>query len=608
MKKSLLLVIVFGLIQLVNLPAMAAPPQTMNFQGYLKSIGGAPVTGNRTLIFSIYTVSTGGAALWIETHTSVTVTKGQFSVVLGQGIPTPVPLTLAFDVPYWLGVKVSGEAAEMSPRQPLTSVPYAFRAKTADSVSGLALADGSVTAAKLDTAYVKKGGDSMTGALVLPANGLTVGTNQLAVSAGKVGIGTAAPAEVLDVAGNVRVLGTGGTGIYGQTSAANGTGIYGYGSGYGIQGLGSSTVATSVGVDGSSTLGTGVAGRSSSGVGVKGTSTGSYGVYGASTNGYGVYAASTSSVALVADSTNSTGIWGISANNVAIDGMSTSSTGVKGRSASGKGVEAYSSTNTAMHANSTSGYGTYSYSNNSVGIVGESTNSTGIWGISRDHTAIDGFSTFSNGVTGRSDWGYGMEASSRVNTAMYAHSLTGIGVRAESGTGTGLRGISQSPTAGIGVEGVSDSAGGYGVRGQSTSGTGVVGWTSTGNAGWFFGNVHVDGRLYATRVHITSDERFKQDIHTLTNPLDTVSRLRGVSYGWRTGEYPEQRFDSGRHIGLIAQEVEQVVPELVVTDDTGYKSVEYANMVGVLVEAVKELKAQNESLRARVQALEIQGR
>ena len=106
--------------------ALAAPPQTMNYQGLLKTSAGLPITGTRTLIINIYNVATGGTALWTETHTNVTVTKGQFSLLLGQGSPTPVPLALNFDVPYWLGVKIATEAAEMTPRQPLTTAPYAF--------------------------------------------------------------------------------------------------------------------------------------------------------------------------------------------------------------------------------------------------------------------------------------------------------------------------------------------------------------------------------------------------------------------------------------------------------------------------------------------------
>ena len=94
--------------------------------------------------------------------------------------------------------------------------------------------------------------------------------------------------------------------------------------------------------------------------------------------------------------------------------------------------------------------------------------------------------------------------------------------------------------------------------------------------------------------------------------------MRGVEFKWRTEEYPDKSFDEGKKIGLIAQEVEKVLPEAVRTDKEGYKSVEYADIVGVLVEAVKdlkklnealkaqdeELKRQNEELRTRIEALE----
>jgi len=75
---------------------------------------------------------------------------------------------------------------------------------------------------------------------------------------------------------------------------------------------------------------------------------------------------------------------------------------------------------------------------------------------------------------------------------------------------------------------------------------------------------------------------------------------------------PGEAFCRRKQIGLIAQEVEKVIPEVVSTDKAdGYKSVEYSNMVAVLVEAVKELKVQNEVLQgkngeltSRIEALE----
>jgi Ca2+-binding EF-hand superfamily protein len=62
-------------------------------------------------------------------------------------------------------------------------------------------------------------------------------------------------------------------------------------------------------------------------------------------------------------------------------------------------------------------------------------------------------------------------------------------------------------------------------------------------------------------------------------------------------------FPDGRQIGLIAQEVEEVIPELVNTTDNGYKSVDYAKLVSVLVEAVKEQQKQIEALEERISSI-----
>jgi Chaperone of endosialidase len=79
----------------------------------------------------------------------------------------------------------------------------------------------------------------------------------------------------------------------------------------------------------------------------------------------------------------------------------------------------------------------------------------------------------------------------------------------------------------------------------------------------------------------TSDRRLKTDISTISNALDTVKAMRGV-YFTRLGK-------TQRTVGVIAQEVEEVLPEVVYTGDDEMKSVSYGNMVGLLIEAVKEL-------------------
>jgi hypothetical protein len=94
-----------------------------------------------------------------------------------------------------------------------------------------------------------------------------------------------------------------------------------------------------------------------------------------------------------------------------------------------------------------------------------------------------------------------------------------------------------------------------------------------------------------------SDVRLKKDIVPLSNSLVKLLALKGVSFNWSQEEYAEFNFDSKRHIGFVAQEVEKVIPELVNTRVDGFKSIEYANLVALLVEAIKEQQLQINKLK-----------
>lgn len=87
-----------------------------------------------------------------------------------------------------------------------------------------------------------------------------------------------------------------------------------------------------------------------------------------------------------------------------------------------------------------------------------------------------------------------------------------------------------------------------------------------------------------------SDARTKENVETVENGLELVDQLRGVWYNKLGSEE--------RKVGVIAQEVEEVLPEVVHTDPAGMKSVDYGKMVGVLIEAIKDLKAEVEELKA----------
>jgi len=112
-----------------------------------------------------------------------------------------------------------------------------------------------------------------------------------------------------------------------------------------------------------------------------------------------------------------------------------------------------------------------------------------------------------------------------------------------------------------------------------------------------------------------SDARLKQNVSALTDALETVDKLHGVSFDWNQTAFPERHFRDGRQIGLIAQDVRKVLPELVSEGDDGYLMMNYTALTPVLIEAVRELRseknvqihdleADNAELRSRVERME----
>ncbi len=119
------------------------------------------------------------------------------------------------------------------------------------------------------------------------------------------------------------------------------------------------------------------------------------------------------------------------------------------------------------------------------------------------------------------------------------------------------------------------------------------------------GNLIVQGTVRARNFPTTSDAKYKTNITPLTNVLEKLDKVHGIAFSWN-GLYESQcLFSDRKEIGVIAQEVEEVFPELVTTcGDEGYKAVEYGRFSAVLLEAVKELKANVEALAQRIAPLE----
>ena len=127
MNKRLFIMICFLLsVSCINVPANAAVPHLINYQGRLTDSSNAPLNGSYALTFRIYDAATAGNLLWEENQLSVVISKGLFAVLLGS----VTALNLPFDKPYYLEIKVGTEV--MTPRQQITSAGYAFRAEQAD--------------------------------------------------------------------------------------------------------------------------------------------------------------------------------------------------------------------------------------------------------------------------------------------------------------------------------------------------------------------------------------------------------------------------------------------------------------------------------------------
>jgi hypothetical protein len=127
---------------------------------------------------------------------------------------------------------------------------------------------------------------------------------------------------------------------------------------------------------------------------------------------------------------------------------------------------------------------------------------------------------------------------------------------------------------------------------------GSAGWQIRNNAGVFVmymsgnGNIgintttpserlEVNGNIKATAYYYSSDKKLKTNFQSIVNPLDKIMALNGYAFNWKA--------DGEKDVGVVAQEVEKVFPELVATDGAGYKSVKYGNLVAPIIEAIKAL-------------------
>ena len=120
----------------------------------------------------------------------------------------------------------------------------------------------------------------------------------------------------------------------------------------------------------------------------------------------------------------------------------------------------------------------------------------------------------------------------------------------------------------------------------------------------FHGGVDITGSLVVTGsieatgdiiAYASSDERLKDNIELIPQPIDKVKQIKGVSFDWN-----DQSEHTGHDIGVIAQDIEKILPELVATKDDGYKAVRYEKIVALLIEAIKDQQSQIDELKSKI--------
>jgi len=267
--------------------------------------------------------------------------------------------------------------------------------------------------------------------------------------------------------------------------------------------------------------------------------------------------------------------------------------------------------------------------NGATGVTGASgvgaNGATGVTGASGT-IGVDG-ATGSAGTNGAS----GATGSNGTNGATGVTGASGVGATGAAGA-TGVSGA--TGTAGSnGANGASGVAGSTGLTGATgpqsgylngpisgfsllIGATGNINSGATGN-GWFGGSLFVGaqgatgpawgatGEIRATAeitAYYSSDERLKENILPIDNALGKLRQLKGVMFDWKddvvAGRGGEDGYFVRKHdTGVIAQEVEAVLPEVVAEHPDGFKAVRYEKLAGLIIQAINELADQVDALK-----------
>jgi len=572
--------------------------------------------GSYSLTFKLYNAASGGSALWTETK-SVSVQDGVFATQLGS----TTPITLPFTESYYLGVAVA-TGSELTPRFPLSSVPYSFMS--------LNVPDGSITAAKISNGEVVKSLNGLKDAVTLVAGSnvtITPNGNNLTISSAG--------------GGGAGISGSGTTGYIpmftGATSIEN-SAVYQFN---GNIGIGTSTPGAKLEIAGDAKINILTVGLGGGSI----TTNSAFGFNALYHNATGIENCALGNESMFNNTTGnynvSLGSWALYGNNIGNQNTAigfealffnknsaNTATGYHALFSNSSGylntANGAQSLNTNNSGNYNSGFGTYSLLNNTSGS---------------QNTAI-GFNTlFANSTaTGNTAVGF---RSLEDNTTGYSNTATGN--NSLFNTTTGWQNTSVGANSMLATTtGSYNTALGYntGPNGAALYNTTCLGIdaTATGNNMVRIGNTFVTSIGGQVGWSTLSDGRFKENVNEDVPGLSFITQLRPVTYqinkdqfnqftkvyeksadkeenGIQTSQRIQSTSPPVRKTGFIAQEVEQIANNLGYDfsgidkpeNSNDYYGLRYAEFVVPLVKAVQEQQKIIEELTRRIEALEGRG-